>query len=231
MVGKIRSIKPDYFMDEDLARITEAARLTFVGLWTLADREGRLEDRPQFIRANLFPYEPEKKIDGILKELEKKPFICRYSVGERKYIQIINFLKHQRPHHTERPSVLPPPHGEFTVGSRLIHGEYPEGKEVEGKGMERKGGNLSGVDPGNGAGSNPPISWAKAISWNKKDGCFEGITPEMIGNWKEAYPAVNLGAQLKRADEWLKANPNKLKKNYYRFITNWLGRSQERGGK
>jgi len=30
--------------------------------------------------------------------------------------------------------------------------------------------------------------------------------------------------------EWLLSNPKKRKKNYRRFITNWLTRSQEKGG-
>ena len=30
--------------------------------------------------------------------------------------------------------------------------------------------------------------------------------------------------------EWLLSNPSKRKGNYRRFITNWLSRSQERGG-
>ena len=30
--------------------------------------------------------------------------------------------------------------------------------------------------------------------------------------------------------EWLLANPSKKKKNYRRFITNWLTRTQDKGG-
>lgn len=89
----------------------------------------------------------------------------------------------------------------------------------------------SAPTPDNGAGSEPKIAWAKRITWSQAAGRFEGITSEIIVNWKEAFPAVNIGAQLSRADEWLKANPTKRKKNYYRFLVNWLGRSQERGGK
>ena len=75
------------------------------------------------------------------------------------------------------------------------------------------------------------MSWSKSITWNKTKGCFEGITDEMIRNWKAAYPAVNLAAQLSRADEWLKANPTRKKQNHYRFIVNWMTRAQERGGR
>lgn len=65
-----------------------------------------------------------------------------------------------------------------------------------------------------------------SISW---EGTFSGITEEMAENWKAAYPAVDVAIQLRRMDEWLISNPTKRKKNYYRFIVNWLARQQERG--
>lgn len=48
--------------------------------------------------------------------------------------------------------------------------------------------------------------------------------------WGEAYPACEIDLELKKMREWLLANPGKKKKNYRRFIINWLSRSQERGG-
>lgn len=59
---------------------------------------------------------------------------------------------------------------------------------------------------------------------------FIGIETEHEGKWSEAYPAVNIQAEIKRAALWLKTNPKKKKKNYERFLTNWLSRKQERGG-
>jgi hypothetical protein len=85
-------------------------------------------------------------------------------------------------------------------------------------------------EKGNGSGSKP-TAWVNLISWNRDKGCFEGITPEIVEKWEKAYPAVDLNSQLNRADEWLKANPTKQKKNYYRFVINWLARAQERGGR
>ena len=55
-MARAKNIKPGFFTNEQLAECSFAARLLFVGLWTLADREGRLEDRPRRIRAQVFPY-------------------------------------------------------------------------------------------------------------------------------------------------------------------------------
>jgi|GEM_PF-2812113 len=60
---------------------------------------------------------------------------------------------------------------------------------------------------------------------------FKNITIEDKKRWKEAYPAVNIEIELKRMREWILANPAKgRKRNYRRFITNWLSRVQDAGG-
>jgi uncharacterized protein YdaU (DUF1376 family) len=59
---------------------------------------------------------------------------------------------------------------------------------------------------------------------------FKNITDSDKSAWAAAYPAVNVETELLRMAEWLLSNPDKKKKQYRRFITNWLSRKQERGG-
>ena len=134
-MSRIRTIKPDFFLNEDIAGLNYSTRLLFIGLWTIADKKGRLEDRPKRIKAKLFPYD-KINIEHMLNKLTPE-FIVRYEVNNHNYIQVKNFQKHQRPHHTESDSVIPPYNGELTVNSPLLDGENPAGKE--GKGKERKG--------------------------------------------------------------------------------------------
>ena len=56
-MARARNIKPGFFKNEELAECSLAARLCFPGLWLLADREGRLEDRPKRIKGELFPFD------------------------------------------------------------------------------------------------------------------------------------------------------------------------------
>jgi hypothetical protein len=114
-VARARNIKPGFFENEDLAELGPEAMLLFAGLWTLADREGRLEDRPKRIKAQLFPYF-DLDCDGTLEALQDRGFLERYSVAGTRYIQIVNFLKHQNPHVRETPSVIPAP-GESGEGT------------------------------------------------------------------------------------------------------------------
>lgn len=107
-MARARNIKPSFFTNEQLAECSIEARLLFVGLWTLADREGRLEDRPKKIRAEVFPYDL-CDCEPLLAELHKHGFIVRYQVDGSRYIQIPNFLKHQHPHKQEKASSIPAP--------------------------------------------------------------------------------------------------------------------------
>lgn len=105
---RIRSLKYEYFINEDLAQISLHARLLGLGLTTLADREGRLEDRPLRIKVLLFPYH-DIDVDKALDELQDAGFLSRYTVDGKRYIAVVNFLKHQRPHPREVASVIPSP--------------------------------------------------------------------------------------------------------------------------
>lgn len=111
---RIRYLKPEFFSDEDLCSLPYQARLTFAGLWCYADKSGRLEDRPKFLKISIFPYDNidmEKQLQLLTNH---KPFITRYETDGKKYIQIVNWNKHQKPHHTERDSFFlhpkTPPH-------------------------------------------------------------------------------------------------------------------------
>ena len=69
-MARARNIKPGLFKNELLVEQSLFVRLLFVGLWTLADREGRLEDRPKRIKLELFPYDSEDT-DAALKSCRK----------------------------------------------------------------------------------------------------------------------------------------------------------------
>lgn len=68
------------------------------------------------------------------------------------------------------------------------------------------------------------------INFDFSTGQWENITDADRERWKEAYPACDIKRQLTAAADWLIANPNKLKKNYNRFLANWLSNSQQKGG-
>lgn len=105
---RARTIKPGFFSNDVLAECEPLARLLFAGLWTVADREGRLEDRPKKIKAEVLPYD-DCDIESLLNQLAEYGFVTRYKVNGVGYIQINNFNKHQNPHMKEVGSSIPAP--------------------------------------------------------------------------------------------------------------------------
>nr|WP_286948290.1 hypothetical protein [Pseudomonas sp. UBA6718] len=105
-MARARNIKPGIMANEDLAELEPMERLLFIYLWMLADREGRLEDRPKRIKAEALPYD-SVDADEMLENIAKAGFIKRYEVAGARLIQVLNFSKHQTPHVREQASNLP----------------------------------------------------------------------------------------------------------------------------
>jgi hypothetical protein len=138
-MARIRTIKIGFYKNEHLAELSPTHRLCFIGLWLLADREGRLEDRPIRIKGELFPYETVD-VNAILDDLEGGHFVTRYAADDVRYLQIEKFAKHQRPKSDEPESVIPAciydvPRG-IGAGPRISElGREGKGKEGKGEGV------------------------------------------------------------------------------------------------
>ena len=238
-MARTRSITPSYFKNEFLAECEPMARLLFVGLWTLADSQGRMEFRPMRIKAELFPYE-NCDILGLLKQLADRGFVRAYESGDVKVLEIPTFGEHQRCHPDERDEGLPP----SDESAEMI--VFPEPNAKPGNPTPEPGNppascafNPSTSIPSTsnplGAPSTPqrrrcskpadPLRWSAESGW-------EGITDADRAEWSQAYPAADLPVELAKATQWLKANPKKARKSNWRkwLTTTWLSNCQDRGG-
>ncbi len=213
-MSRIRTIKPQFFTDDDVGALTPLARLLFIGLWTEADREGRLEDRPKQIRARLLPYD-DADMDALLAELERGRFIVRYAVEARRLIQVRSFARHQHVHIKEPASTIPPPldgndanpvPAPCEAGSGTVpeSGEHrfgrEEGKGREGKGKEGRGKVPSGLCPdGHDAPSLPDALRAALIAaWTRTYGTGPSWTDDSRA-WTELASKV-IAARLDASD-------------------------------
>ncbi|MGB0867429.1 MAG: hypothetical protein ACPGSC_13035 [Granulosicoccaceae bacterium] len=84
----------------------------------MADREGRLEDRPKKVKMQVFPAD-NWDVDPMLSALEREELIVRYVVDSVRYIAIPAWSKHQNPHVKEKESTIPAPdsHGASRVNT------------------------------------------------------------------------------------------------------------------
>ena len=117
IMPRIRTIKPEFPQSESMGRVSRESRYCFILLWTLADDSGRLRGNSRMLASLLYPYDEDagKLIDKWLAELEQEKCLARYSIEGDTYIQICNWLKHQK---IDRPSTSKIP--EFDESSRIL---------------------------------------------------------------------------------------------------------------
>lgn len=162
-MARIRTVKPELFKHEALFDAEQETglplRIAFVGLFTVADRDGRFKWRPRQLKTEVLPYD-EVDFSRVLHALWTRGFLVRYECGTDGYGCIPSFSKHQVINNREAESELPTPsegvlldpniHADLdAIGTRdprvndatstpLVHAQA-EGKGREGKGREGKG--------------------------------------------------------------------------------------------
>lgn len=96
-MARIRTIKPEFWTDEDMAEISEPACLLAIGLLNYADDEGYFNANPKLIKAAVFPIrEPSVPIPVLIRELSNCGYLSMFSTQDGKHFGVIkNFLKHQ----------------------------------------------------------------------------------------------------------------------------------------
>ena len=108
-MARIRSVKPELFHHEGLASCSPHARLLFIAMLQLADRSGRFRWLPMQVHAHAFPYEPGLSVHELAEELRGIGCVQVYRAGEKRYVDVLNFTKHQRVPNSEKPSTAPEP--------------------------------------------------------------------------------------------------------------------------
>lgn len=241
-MARARNIKPGFFKNEDLAELEAFDRLLFIGLWCLADREGRIEDRPKRIKMELFPCD-DYRVDVGIENLSRHGFIDRFNVGDVSVIEVTNFVKHQNPHGTERDSLLPDSKGFYRVHSRRANGCVTGDSR-----LINVNPTLNNVDlPLDNAlihrftdSPNPdspkedqetlPQPSASTGVCEVFDGFKFTFPDQQLLKWKEAYQKTDVESEIKKAAVWAAANPKKAKKNWARFMNSWLAKAELSAG-
>jgi len=241
-MARIRTIKPEFPQSHSIGRLSRDARLLFILLWTLCDDAGRTRGNPRMVASLLFPYDDDapKKIEGWLQELSKERCIIRYEVQCSEYIEVCNWLKHQK---IDRPgkSNIPAPR----EPSRIIANDREDSSEDQGRDQGKEG----TKERDQGPGCNEPASRTslKPSLANPADhvfpvfGCAPGkkngpptwqLTPDLVEEWQLAFPAVDISAECRKAHAWVKTNWSKRKtaEGMPDFLRRWLDREQDAGG-
>lgn len=226
-----RIIKESLCSSEKIASLSDFEFRLWVGLITQVDDAGRGDARPAIIKGRVFPFRERlsiKDIDAALQALAAKGCVSLYTVDGKPYFLFPGWVKHQRvrdckPKYPEPPENLNLPQpaascGELPQPAALIQSESNPNPE-----------------------SNPKEYCAEpqaadalpVISLPLNDGTFFDVSENDRAKWSQLYPNVDVLQQLRHMAGWCDANPTKRKTRggIKRFITAWLAREQDKGGK
>jgi hypothetical protein len=106
-VARIRSIKPEFWVSEQIGECSFAARLTFIGLWNFCDDNGVHPAKPKTLKAELFPMDAVSpgEVEQWIHELIAAGLVDRFESGGEVYWFVTGWTKHQR---IDRPSAKHP---------------------------------------------------------------------------------------------------------------------------
>lgn len=225
-MARIRSIKPEFFDDPDVGQLSAEASLVFIGIWTQADKRGRVLDDPRRLKVRLRPY-ASGDFDATLAELVDAGFVIRYQSSDGvRLLQVRSFEKHQKTHKLEPDSIYPGPNVSDTsptgkkpsdppVSCLLSLGSGLLSREVCGKPSEPAFPPAVLVFDVTGKGEK---SWA--------------LTADHLADLQRDFEHTDVLTECKRASAWVKANPNRRKtaKGMAAFLVNWLNRAVANGG-
>ncbi|MCG7403045.1 hypothetical protein [Caballeronia zhejiangensis] len=162
-MARIRTIKPEFWTNPQLARCSVSARLLFIGTWNFADDHGNLPRDPDRLKMQVFPAD-NIEVEPLIVSLINHGLLIEYSVSaherltenalnthggltERslstpenkasfadRFLHIPTFAKHQKINRPGRP-LYPSPDKAFKDNSVNAHGGLTDGK---GKGKSLK---------------------------------------------------------------------------------------------
>jgi hypothetical protein len=110
-MARIRTIKPEFWSSGQVLECSPNARLLFLGMLNFADDEGRIQNSPKSLKAQIFPADPFTiaDIEGMIVELSANDLVMPYEVDGKRYLQITGWKKHQRIDKPQPPKHPPPP--------------------------------------------------------------------------------------------------------------------------
>jgi hypothetical protein len=223
-MGRIRTIKPEFPHSETVGRLSRDARLLFIQLWTLVDDAGRTRASSRLLASRLYPFDDDVPtlLPGWLAELESGCFLYLYLADGNQYLEICNWLKHQKIDHPSASRL--PGYNEILANPRedsrdLAPDLGPRTLDLVPRTLDQDLANSS-HEQSAGAVFELPL----------KDGSSYGLPQDLYDEYVEGYPAIKVMEQLAAMRTWLLSNPGKRKTRagIKKFINGWLARERDK---
>lgn len=230
---RIRSVKPEFWRSEDIASLSIADRLLFIGLWSYVDDSGVGVDRLALISADLFaadlerdPEEVYGRVRGGLRELSDRGLITRYEVDGKRYLHITKWRLHQR---IEKPtkSRYPLPDEAVTCGNT----DLPDASPTPPGSLPEESGAGAGEQGSSGTGEDQKTSSsgerAPRVTATRLPEPFP-LTDELAKWGRENCPGVPRSEHDRFVDYWRGVGGAKGRKaDWVATWRNWMRRAQD----
>lgn len=193
-MARIRSIKPEFWVSEQIAECSTNARLTFIGLWTFSDDQGVHPARPKTLKAELFPMDDVSASDvsGWVDELVRVGLVVVFDVDGDLYWHVTGWAKHQR---IEHPSAKYPAPPKFSPNVRRTLDDLST-KTREDSSKARSGVERSGEE-GKGEAPSPKARRSRASAKRPETTMPEGFEiSERVATWARKNGHGNLSRHL-----------------------------------
>ena len=175
-MGRIRTVKPEFWTSQKLAGLSDRARLLAIALLNHSDDEGYFQANIQLVRAACFPFDEDSvTTHGAITELSNMGYIeVKKTASGNEVGRVVNFDEHQRVNRP-KPSVLSGDfQGEtlFSESSVKDHGGVTdssllEGNREQGSGTGNREQGKEGKIAAKAAG--PPLNPQEVLDeWNQK---------------------------------------------------------------
>lgn len=98
-MARKRMIDPTIWQSEDFGKLSNLAKIVFIGLFSLADDEGRGRANPVYLRTTLFPYNEDMRsadVEKALFEISSNMSVVFYSCDGNSYYSLLSWNTFQK---------------------------------------------------------------------------------------------------------------------------------------
>lgn len=227
-MARIRSIKPEFWDDLKIAKISRDARLLYIGLWNFADDLGVVVGDSIWIKSKIFPFDhiQIQQFERWIQELVKSGFISLFSHKGEKFYYLPTLTRHQvinRPNY-EKVNIQKADLKTVLEQSLIVHGTISDesvmNHAVEGKGEEGKG---EEIDERQTAAFQNFKKFIEKYCPNVRK-IQNQITEQEFLKLRDKYPSAQIREKLQAME-----NKKGIDKNYtsvYLTLNNWLKRDE-----
>lgn len=223
-MARIRSTKPEFYLDPDVQSLSIPARFLYQGMWCQADDRGRLLDHPALICAQVFAPTDRVRPDVLISELAagREPRILRYEARGKRLIAIRWFRFHQKISKPQESRLPAPPRSSVTEPFQGLTREEYAAVSPTGSGTvpplveEQEAGHSPPeleVELGSGTGRGTEEGEGEPLAPERRDEMFEALAESCEIDWRHLTPSAR--GELNKATKALReagdANPAEIR--------------------